>query len=85
MKKILALLLSNHYLIETKNLKGTNVYKVLTETHSPVLLLYKRQLPKRLRQLLKRDEHRRYRISRKLIRQLHGNDQIKQLYSKLKK
>jgi len=75
------LLQENHYMIKTINARGREVYKVLSGRQIPVQYFTEINV-KKIKDFLKSDSKKRMTLNLNAVRQLHGKNYIKMLYTK---
>jgi len=75
------LLQEDHYMIKTINAKGKEVYKVLEGRQTPVQYFSEVSV-KKVKDFLKSDSKKRMTLNLNAVRQLHGKNYIKMLYTK---
>lgn len=75
------LLQDNHYMIKTINARGKEVYKILEGRQIPVQYFTVANV-KKIKDFLKSDSKKRMTLNLSAVRQLHGKNYIKMLYTK---
>ena len=75
------LLQEDHYMVKTINAKGKEVYKVLQGRQVPVQYFSELNV-KKIKDILKTDARKRMTLNLSAVRQLHGKNYIKMLYTK---
>ena len=78
------LLQENHYLVKTINARGKEVYKIFEGRQKPVQYFSELNV-KKIKDFLKNDSKKRMTLNLNAIRQLHGKNYIKMLYTKKRK
>ena len=75
------LLQENHYLVKTINARGKEVYKILEGRQIPVQYFTEANV-KKIKDFLKSDSKKRMTLNLNAVRQLHGKNYLKMLYTK---
>jgi hypothetical protein len=75
------LLQENHYMIKTINARGKEVYKIFEGRQIPVQYFTEINV-KKIKDFLKTDGKKRMTLNLNAVRQLHGKNYIKMLYTK---
>ena len=75
------LLQEDHYLVKTINARGKEVYKIMQGRQIPVQYFTEATVNK-ISDFLKSDGKKRMTLNLSIIRQLHGKNYIKMLYTK---
>jgi len=75
------LLQEDHYLVKTINARGREVYKFLSGRQIPVQYFTEINV-KKIKDFLKSDSKKRMTLNLNAVRQLHGKNYIKMLYTK---
>jgi hypothetical protein len=75
------LLQENHYMVKTINARGKEVYKVLEGRQIPVQYFTEANV-KKIKDFLKSDSKKRMTLNLSAVRQLHGKNYLKMLYTK---
>ena len=75
------LLQKNHYMVKTINARGKAVYKIFEGRQTPVRYFTETNV-KKIKDFLKSDSKKRMTLNLNAVRQLHGKNYIKMLYTK---
>jgi hypothetical protein len=75
------LLQEDHYMVKTINARGKEVYKILQGRQIPVQYFTESNV-KKIKDFLKSDSKKRMTLNLNAVRQLHGKNYIKMLYTK---
>jgi hypothetical protein len=75
------LLQENHYMVKAINARGKEMYKVLKDRQIPIRYFTEINV-KKIKDFLKSDSKKRMTLNLNAVRQLHGKNYIKMLYTK---
>lgn len=75
------LLQENHYMVKAINARGKEVYKIFEGRQIPVQYFTETNV-KKIKDFLKSDSKKRMTLNLSAVRQLHGKNYIKMLYTK---
>ncbi len=75
------LLQKDHYMVKTINARGKEVYKIYEGRQIPVQYFTEANV-KKIRDFLKSDSRKRMTLNLSAVRQLHGKNYLKMLYTK---